>query len=340
MEQTTMATLVRRRSKDGSISWLATIRVTGYPTTCKTFRTKGEASLWSTRIEAAAKGRTLAVSRGMTVAELIDEGTPKLRNPTTAAFEYWREAIGTLRLIDVTPNVVAVHRDALLGAPCSGHNHRKRKPRSTATVRNYLIELSRLFALAVKEMRVMDSNPVERVSKPAASRWRSRFLTDDEQAALLAACKASDSADLYPFVLFALTTGARKGEISALTWRNVDLRRKWAVFPVTKNGTARGVRLTQHVAALLEQRARDDERVFPVDVTKAWHTAIARAGIVDFKFHDLRHTAGSTLTMNGCNAVEVATVLGHKGLDMVKRYSHLSNQHTSAMIDRVMGEVR
>ena len=334
-----MATLIRRRTRDGALRWFAQVRVTGYPIACRTFRTQAEANSWIARTEDAARGRTLAVSRGMTVEQLIDDAVPRLRNPIASAFAYWREAIGTLRLIDVTPNVIAVHRDLLLGAPCGGYNHKTRKPRSSATVRNYLLELSRLFALATKELRVMDANPVVNVRKPAASKWRVRFLSDDERTALLTACKASESPDLYTFTLFCLTTGCRKGEAAALLWSNVDLRRRWAVFPTTKNGDGRGVPLTPAVAELLRQRERTDARVFPIDITKAWHSAVAAAGLVDLRFHDLRHTTGSTLTMSGANAVEVATLLGHKTLDMVKRYSHLSNAHTSSLVDRVMGAI-
>jgi integrase len=335
-----MATLIRRRARDGSVSWQAQVRVQGYPSHSRTFATKREAEAWASRLQSAAEGRTLAVARGMTVEQLIDEAVPRLRNPIAAAFAYWREQIGTLRLIDVTPNVIATHRDLLLGAPCGGFKHRKRKPRSSATVRNYLIELGRLFAFAVKELRVMDANPCVNVRKPEASHWRVRFLSDEERARLLAACKASASRDLYTVVLFCLTTGCRKGEAAALLWSNVDLRRRWAVFSVTKNGDARGVPLTNAVTDLLRQRARDDERVFPVDITKPWHAAVVAAGLADFRFHDLRHTTGSALTMSGANAVEVATLLGHKTLAMTKRYSHLSNAHASLLVDRVMGDVQ
>jgi integrase len=315
------------------------VRRTGHPTACKTFRTKLEAELWSARLETRMAGRTTALARDMTFAELLDEGLPRLRNPVDAAFAYWLEALGTLRLCDITPALISLYRDRLLGAPTGGHRYRKLKPRSSATVRNYLLELSRLLSYAVKELHVMDSNPVENVSKPAASQWRVRFLSDDERTALLAACKGSDNRDLYTFVLFCLTTGCRKGEAANLEWTNVDLVRRWAVFPMTKNGTARGVPLTQTVAELLRVRPRTDARVFPVDITAAWETAIARTNITDFRFHDLRHTTGSTLTMNGANAVEVATLLGHKTLHMVKRYSHLSGTHTVALVDRVMGDV-
>jgi integrase len=335
-----MATLHRRRNRDGSTTWDVTVRRTGHPTACKSFPTKLEAELWSARLESRLAGRTMAIARDMTFADLLDEALPRLRHPVAAAFAYWRAALGPLRLCDISPALLVLHRDRLLGAPTGGHRYRRLKPRSEPTVRNYLLELQRLFTFAIKELHVLDENPCTKVAKPAASQWRVRFLSAEERVALLAACKASDSPDLYPFVLFCLTTGCRKGEAAALLWRNVDLGRRWAVFPTTKNGTARGVPLTQAVADLLRARARSDERVFPHDITSAWCTAVAAAGVADFRFHDLRHTAGSTLTMGGANAVEVATLLGHKTLDMVKRYSHLSGQHTTALVDRVMGDVQ
>ena len=128
-----------------------------------------------------------------------------------------------LRLLDIqsNPALIAMHRDRLLGAPSGGKGYQKLKPRSQATVRNCMIELARLFAYAVKELRVMDENPCTRVTTPAASTWRVRFRSDDERTSLLAACKAANSTDLYAFVLFCLTTGCRKGEASALPWRNV-----------------------------------------------------------------------------------------------------------------------
>jgi integrase len=334
-----MATFSKRRNGDGSTSWDAMVRVVGYPATGKSFRTKLAAELWAARTEAAAKGGTLASARGMTLGHLLDEALPRMTNPTVAAFAYWREQLGAVRLDKITPELVALHRDRLRGAACRGHNHKTTKPRSSATVRNYLIELSRLFALAVRELRVMDSNPCARVTRPAPSTEVVRWLTDDERVALLAACKASDSPDLYAFVLFGLTTGARKGEITALEWAQVDLTRRWAIFPRTKNGDARGVPLTAAVCALLAARPREVARVFPVDITKAWHTAIARAGIVNFRFHDLRHSCGSAMVQAGANLAEVATLLGHKNLQMTLRYSHVGNAGTTRLVDRVMGDI-
>lgn len=308
-----MASITKRRNRDGSTSWDAVVRVTGFPTVGKSFNTKLAAELWAATTDARAKGGTLVQSRGMTLGQLIDEALPRLKNPTDAIFGYWREHLGDVRLDRLTPDMIAHHRDRLPGAPCAGFRHKTTKPRAPATVLNYLVELSRLFTLACKEMRVMESNPCVAVKNPALSNKVVRFLSKDERAALLEACKASDSPDLYPFVLFALTTGARKGEIAALEWPQCDLTRRWAIFTHTKNGEQRGVPLTNVVCESLAPRKQAVGRIFATDITRAWHTAIKRAGIMDFRFHDLRHSCASHLGQNAANLAEVATLLGHYG---------------------------
>jgi integrase len=349
-----MASFSKRRNADGSTTWDVQVRVVGYPSRSKSFRTKLAAELWAASTESAAKGGTLASAKGMIFRDLLDVGLPRLTNPVKAAFDYWREHLGDMRVEKITPELIAMHRDLLLASESSGFRHKSSKPRSTQTVRNYVLELSRLLALAVKEMRVLQVNPCTSVNKPAKSREVVRFLSDDERIALLAACKDSDSADLYAFVLFALTTGARKGEITALAWNQVDLGQRWAIFPKTKNGTARGVPLTYAVCALLAARLearnkieapKDPEafalwaRVFPTDITRAWHTAIVRARVEDFRFHDLRHSCASAMVKAHANLVEVAALLGHRTLSMTMRYSHIANAGTSSLVDRVMGEI-
>ena len=66
-----------------------------------------------------------------------------------------------------------------------------------------------------------------------------------------------------------------------------------------------------------------------------WYAALKQSGIKDFRFHDLRHTAASYLAMSGATTPEIAAVQGHKTLSMVKRYAHLSDQHTRAVIERM-----
>ena len=72
---------------------------------------------------------------------------------------------------------------------------------------------------------------------------------------------------------------------------------------------------------------------------KAWENARTRAGIIDFRFHDLRHSAASYLAMNGASQLEIAEVLGHKTLQMIKRYSHLSEDHTRKVVEKMAGKI-
>jgi len=73
----------------------------------------------------------------------------------------------------------------------------------------------------------------------------------------------------------------------------------------------------------------------PVAITTSWNNAVKLAGITDFKFHDLRHCAASYLAMNGATSGEIAEVLGHKTLAMVKRYAHLSETHTKGVVTKM-----
>jgi integrase len=70
----------------------------------------------------------------------------------------------------------------------------------------------------------------------------------------------------------------------------------------------------------------------PIDLRTPWETALKNAGIEDFRFHDLRHSAASYLAMNGASLAEIAEVLGHKTLQMVRRYAHLSEAHTTNVV--------
>ncbi len=95
-----------------------------------------------------------------------------------------------------------------------------------------------------------------------------------------------------------------------------------------------------------QERKSKEEYVFPgrvpgkpIDFTRAWRKARAEAGVEDFRWHDLRHTCASYLTMDGATSVELAEVLGHKTLEMVKRYSHLSQAHTSRLVSSMTNKI-
>ena len=70
----------------------------------------------------------------------------------------------------------------------------------------------------------------------------------------------------------------------------------------------------------------------PIDIRKAWENARDAAGLVDFRFHDLRHSTASYLAMSGASQLEIAEVLGHRTLQMVRRYAHLSESHVKGLV--------
>ena len=188
-----MATISKRRRVGGGTSWDAMVRVRGYPTRCKSFRTRLEAEAWASRTESAAHGRTLVLGKDLTLGQLIDEAAPKLRRANPAAINYWRGQLGALRTREVTPSVIARHRDLLTGAPTRAHGHKKPKPRTASTVRSYLATLSAVFNIGVRELRWCETNPVRDVRLPRPAPGRTRFLSDAERTTLLAACKQSES---------------------------------------------------------------------------------------------------------------------------------------------------
>ena len=168
---------------------------------------------------------------------------------------------------------------------------------------------------------------------------------------LLSTCQETTSPYLHAVVMVALSTGMRRGEILNLTWDRVDIARGLIMLlpENTKTREARGVPLVgkahEALMGISRQRRTDTNLVFPapqqngkdpkpLDIRTAWDTAVRRALLEDFRFHDLRHTAASYLAMNGATLVEIAAVLGHKTLAMVQRYSHLTVAHTTKIVER------
>ena len=135
----------------------------------------------------------------------------------------------------------------------------------------------------------------------------------------------------------------RKAEILNLKWADVDFDKDRVILYETKNGEIRQVAIAGHALELVHYLAKirrlDTFYLFPskfpkkpIDIRSAWENAVKKSGITDFKFHDLRHTCASYLAMNGASLAEIAEVLNHKKLTMVKRYTHLSENHTANVI--------
>jgi integrase len=176
---------------------------------------------------------------------------------------------------------------------------------------------------------------------------RLRYLTLEEKDRLLEAC--ADPLYLRPIVELAMHTGMRRGNLVQLRRADIDLKRRMILLPRTKNNERNVIPMNDTVAAALQALPRQlgSDLLFPgVNgnmVTMAFTRACRRAGITDFRFHDLRHTFGSYLAMEGFNLRTIQQLLGHKDLRMTMRYAHLSAEHLQQAVNRldaVMGEPR
>ena len=209
---------------------------------------------------------------------------------------------------------------------------------SGATINREINFLKGVFTKAIAWKRVKH-NPVKGVSLfNEKDRARVRYLTQDEQERLLKAAPP----DLRRIILVALRTGARRGEILAMKWTDVDFVTNQITLPKTKNGQKRYIPLHGDVAELLSKMPRIGAYVFqdrdgePLKWNghrdRMWEKTIAAAGITDFKFHDLRHCVASTLAMRGASLQAIAAILGHSSTRMSERYAHLSPNHISATL--------
>lgn len=346
-----MATIEKRPDGSGATSYRVKVRMKGHPIQSATFPRLTDAKRWAAQVETAIReGRHFATTEAKrhTVGDLLDwyardvlpTKKAKTQEPQRQQLAWWVERIGDRTLADCTPALIAECRDVLAREPGPGG-----RPRAPATVVRYLAVLSHAFTLAVKEKGWIENNPLVRVTKPKEPRGRVRFLSEDERDRLLGACRAHP--DLYLAVVLSLSTGARQAEIMGLRWGQIDPARRAAVLHETKNGERRVLALAGHAWDLLRERSKirrlDTDLIFPgrahpgepLDLRTPWETALKRAGIEDFRWHDLRHSAASYLAMNGASLAEIAAVLGHKTLSMVKRYAHLSEDHTAAVVERM-----
>lgn len=362
-----MPSIQKKERKNGT-TYTAVVRVRGYPTRSKTFRRLTDARRWGERMEMAIRDgefhNVVSQARKKTVSDVIDlyrkEVLPSKAVNTQRVEEtylkFWEDHLGDYALSLLKADVIAtlLHDLAEAGDTRSKqHTERKRKPKSRKTIKHYRDTLELLFKYAI-QWGWTASNPVQGVNRITKIRnERDRFLSDEERSRLVKVCKQSPNHSLYPVVVFALATGARKSEILNLTMSDLDLQAGKATFRNTKNGDTRRVSLAKHLRAVLSDHIERTTELYeklpspppklwvfpradglkPIDIRSAWEHARDAAQLIDFRFHDLRHSTASYLAMNGANQVEIAEVLGHRTLQMVRRYAHLSDDHLKDLME-------
>ncbi|MGH8657516.1 MAG: tyrosine-type recombinase/integrase [Gammaproteobacteria bacterium] len=346
-----MATLVKTQSD----TWKAVIRKTGWPTTVKTFRTKRDATDWARRVEdemvrgvyldrAPSERITLKNALERYMHEVAPAKQANTHDRERVRAQILSERLGSYSLAAITPNIVARYRD-----------NRLDEGKSNNTVRLELAMLSHLFNTAIREWGLgLVYNPVANIRKPSPGNGRNRRLSLAEEERLLSAVDQHSNPMLSWIARIALYSGMRQGEILSLHRDQVDLQRRLVRLDKTKNGDARTVPLSTRAAAVFREAiehpmhklvdtpllfygepGRDGKRR-PYVIHKVWAQAMQRAGLRDFRFHDLRHEAVSRLVEAGLSDQEVATISGHKSMQMLKRYTHLRAEDLVAKLDRAL----
>jgi integrase len=213
---------------------------------------------------------------------------------------------------------------------------------SVASVNHHLKLFKAVYNRATRLGNFTGHNPVAAVRLSRENNARNRCLTAEEEARLLEALPTS----LRPFVLMALHTGMRRGELRALRWEDVDLANGALRVRRDKAGDGRWVALNR-VALEALRTVKREQRVsgayvfcspegrFLHNFERYWRPALRAAVIPDFRFHDCRHTFASRLAMAGTDLYTVQRAGGWKSQAMVQRYAHLSPDHIRAAVERL-----
>ena len=309
--------------------WQVQIRRYGVKPETKTFPTRDEAKIWARLIESEID-RGIYVSRyeaeHITFSELAHryqkEVTPHKKSASReiSRLKCLDEFFGEVTLARINSEMVARFRDERLSSNLSG-----------ATVIKDLNTLSHIIDTAIKEWGLyIPQNPVKNIRKPRVNNSRSRRISYEEEIILLAQCK-KHSLMMESVVIFAIETAMRLGEIINLNWSDIDMERQIATLLHTKNGEVRQVPLSNAAIASFRALPRHiaSLKVFwrwktVSSFESSWQRVLAKSEIKNFRFHDLRHEATSRLFEMNLNMMEVSTITGHKTLQMLKRYTHLS----------------
>ena len=336
-----MAYIQKVRRKKGNV-YRVYIKKAGVKRVSKTFDTKRLAVQFVNSIE-SDRNKLLAYtqSKSHTLLSLVidkylnNEYKGTRANDERRKLIFWLEALGDKPIIDITTIDI---NEALSTLPSQFKN---------ATINRYVAAISVVFSYACREYDLPE-NPVRKIPSLPENNERTRFFSEAERTSLFKACRASHWDKLYLIVLLAITTGARKGELTKLRWNDIDFDRRTAYVATTKNGQPKVLPLTDSVIRELQLfDSKDSSLIFaskvkedvPYCFTKPWKKALEDADIKDFRFHDLRHSCASYLAQNGASLLEIADVLGHKQIQVTKRYAHLCIDHKTKLINRVFADI-
>lgn len=330
-----MATITKRKNQDGTVSYLAQVRVTGYKGTSKAFSKQADAKAWGKALEEDLRkqrqqGATSEDVTRLTIAKLIEAF---LEDPDTKALKYhdslslllawWTNECGTIRVLDLNVLELRKRRTKL---------NQGRKP---ATVNRYFSALRSCWNWG----RAAGLVPPDR-SWPTRlmlreDNERQRYLDDDELKRLLEAA-AAHSPTMHAAVVVSIACGLRQGELINLKWSDIDLDGQRIRIMQSKTDAPRTVYLPSAAVDALRTLKRSGivstkavflaQKGIPLNrgtIRVRWLEVRDAAELRNFRWHDLRHSCASFLAQQGATLLEIASVLGHRSTAVTRRYAHL-----------------
>jgi integrase len=315
--------------------WQARVQRKGQSSLAKSFNNKADALKWARSIESQVDLGALAPKQTMPrlmpmVDRYVEEVTPTKKGESQERYranQFRKTKLADMFIDKITGEVVAQYRDARL------------KEVSPNTVRLELAFLSVVFEQCRKEWGIAVSNPIRQIRMPKPGKPRQRRLEAGEEDALLQGCRESGAHYLQTFVILAIETGMRFGELAGVTWVNVNIEKRTIYLPDTKNGSPRTVPLSTRALNAIQTQPRSiGGRLFLAksgSIRSAFLIALKKAQgsqpdskkfLRELRFHDLRHEAVTRLFEKGLNPIEVGMVSGHKTLAMLQRYTHLRSE--------------
>ena len=256
--------------------------------------------------------------------KFMKEHAPKVSNKTqtsyTTSLNHLIPFFGESSLLSISPKMISRYKVL-----------RKDEGAKPASVNLELAMLSKAFSLAVREWEWLRDNPVLRVQKDKENNERDRWLSKDEETIILDNCPEW----LRDILVFDLNTGLRQDELLSLEWSRVNLLRKTILITNTKNDKPKTVPLNKIALDVINRRSkvrsiknnfvffnRNGKKISVNNLRISFNNVMRKAGIKDFRFHDLRHTFATRLAQAGVDLYKISKLLGHKDIKMTQRYAH------------------
>ncbi|WP_103852211.1 tyrosine-type recombinase/integrase [Burkholderia pseudomallei] len=347
--------------------WRAEVRRRGYKPVYRTFDTKQQAQQWARRVEGEMDAGSFvdrSAAERTTLAEALKryrrEIVPEKRHP------YQEER----RIDRWLANELAYRTLAnLKGADFAKYRDERRAAgRAENTIRLELQVIRHLFEIARKEWGMEGlPNPLDNIRKPSGSKARDRRLRPGEFDKLKVLLSAGRNPWVAPAFELAIETSLRQGALFSLRWEWIDLMARIIRFPVDARGadnkgvpavlplSMRAANILRNLATIAEgDTARLGRAAYgPPDVRRdlsgpvfatsvnavicVWKRALQTAGkhdpeLLTLRWHDLRHEAASRLFEKGLHPMEVASITGHRSMQMLKRYTHLNPESLLAKL--------